>query len=382
MALQVGDTLVYTLTITNNGPAAATGITLTDTLPGGVTYTGSTEPNCTEAAGVVTCPVNDLAAGAPPVVVNLTVMTTATGELCNEAEVSGDQDLPVPAHNVVTECTTVTAPPISEANLSLTKSDSPDPVTAGELLVYTLTVTNEGPDTAAGISVTDNLPAGFEYHHAEPDNCTPSGEAVVTCTLDDLLPGESGEIQLFVIALGLGTKTNLAGAAGDVSDPVVAAEETTVELGCNNFAGLTPGPRPQLFFNGPVIYTLYDGLSEELRLTDIHPVGNPDGVAELAIGEGRIIRLPFPARWLRLQYIRANSAPLNLGGFDRDGNELFSWTSTAGEPERVIVAHVIQGPPMWELRIDGAQREAFLHEICYYPDLAPPPPPGSLVPAP
>ncbi|HEY7561143.1 MAG TPA: tandem-95 repeat protein, partial [Gaiellaceae bacterium] len=46
------------------------------------------------------------------------------------------------------------------ANLSVAKDDSPDPVTIGEELTYTLTVDNFGPSAAEDVVVTDTLPAG------------------------------------------------------------------------------------------------------------------------------------------------------------------------------------------------------------------------------
>jgi uncharacterized repeat protein (TIGR01451 family) len=48
---------------------------------------------------------------------------------------------------------------VGEADLAITKTDSPDPVIAGNDLTYTVTVTNNGPDTATSVTVTDNLPA-------------------------------------------------------------------------------------------------------------------------------------------------------------------------------------------------------------------------------
>src|SRR4029079_2108156 len=45
------------------------------------------------------------------------------------------------------------------ADLSITKTVSPDPVTTGDDLTYTVTVTNNGPDPATSVTVTDNLPA-------------------------------------------------------------------------------------------------------------------------------------------------------------------------------------------------------------------------------
>src|SRR5262245_15751597 len=51
----------------------------------------------------------------------------------------------------------------SAADVAITKSDSPDPVIAGNELTYTVTVTNNGPDTATSVIVADNLPADTTF---------------------------------------------------------------------------------------------------------------------------------------------------------------------------------------------------------------------------
>ncbi len=49
------------------------------------------------------------------------------------------------------------------ALLSVTKTDSPDPVAAGANLTYTITVQNLGPSTAPNVSLSDTLPAGTTF---------------------------------------------------------------------------------------------------------------------------------------------------------------------------------------------------------------------------
>ena len=58
--------------------------------------------------------------------------------------------------------------PRRRGRLGVTKTDSPDPVTVGASLIYTVTVTNSGPDTATGVVVTDTLPAGATFVSAMP----------------------------------------------------------------------------------------------------------------------------------------------------------------------------------------------------------------------
>src|SRR5207302_4082967 len=59
----LGTNLTYTVTVTNNGPSAATGVTLTDTLPAGVRFVSATptQGTCAQASGTVTCDLGNLA---------------------------------------------------------------------------------------------------------------------------------------------------------------------------------------------------------------------------------------------------------------------------------------------------------------------------------
>ena len=52
------------------------------------------------------------------------------------------------------------APPPQSADLSVTKTDSPDPVIAGNNITYTITVTNNGPSDAQAVTFADAVPAG------------------------------------------------------------------------------------------------------------------------------------------------------------------------------------------------------------------------------
>jgi uncharacterized repeat protein (TIGR01451 family) len=78
-----------------------------------------------------------------------------------------------------------TAPP-GPTDLSIAKTDSPDPVSTGGALTYSIQVTNAGPGTATNVVVTDNLPKGVSFVSAEPvqGSCTVSGnKRRVTCKL-------------------------------------------------------------------------------------------------------------------------------------------------------------------------------------------------------
>ena len=76
-----------------------------------------------------------------------------------------------------TETTTVVNP---AADLAITKSDSPDPVTVSQPLTYTLTVINHGPSAATGVTVTDPLPSTVTFVSASATQGSCSGTTTVT----------------------------------------------------------------------------------------------------------------------------------------------------------------------------------------------------------
>ena len=118
-----GASLVYSVTATNNGPSAATDVTLTDTLPTGVTLVSatSTQGNCDVTGITVTCAlgtleVNDISTAT------IVVKPTTTGVITNRAEVTGNVVDRVEENNVVSQDTEV----LPGADLALTKTDYPE----------------------------------------------------------------------------------------------------------------------------------------------------------------------------------------------------------------------------------------------------------------
>lgn len=107
------------------------------------------------------------------------------------------------------------------ADLSITKTDSPDPVNVGASLTYTLTATNNGPDTATGVIITDNLPAGVAFVSASSTlgTCN-SGPTTVTCTPGSLTMGGVATVQIVVTAPATaGAITNNASVLANEADP-------------------------------------------------------------------------------------------------------------------------------------------------------------------
>jgi uncharacterized repeat protein (TIGR01451 family) len=124
-------------------------------------------------------------------------------------------------------------PLAEQADLEISKADSPDPVTVGDNLTYTITVTNLGPDAATNVVVTDTLPSGVTFVSASP-GCVHSA-GVVTCNLGNIPAGDSVTITIVVTVTAPGTISNTATVTSDTLDPNTAnnsdAEPTEVSEG-------------------------------------------------------------------------------------------------------------------------------------------------------
>jgi uncharacterized repeat protein (TIGR01451 family) len=164
-----GNNIVYTITAANAGPASAASVSLTDAVPANTTFFSLSAPagwtTTTPAVGGtgnVTATTNSLANGASAtfaLVVHVNPNTANGTTITNSAAVASSTSDPNAANNTATATTTVAV----EADLAVTKSDSPDPVTAGTNLTYTIAVTNNGPSDAQNVSLADSLVPGTTF---------------------------------------------------------------------------------------------------------------------------------------------------------------------------------------------------------------------------
>src|SRR5439155_1710986 len=121
------------------------------------------------------------------------------------------------------------------ADLSVTISDNPDPVVAGALLTYTVTVSNNGFEPARGVSLTDTLDRNVRFRSATASQgrCSAKG-TTVSCALGDIGDGGSATVAIVVRPTKNGTVTNTASVAAVApADPDTsnntASETTTVK---------------------------------------------------------------------------------------------------------------------------------------------------------
>lgn len=156
--------LEYTVRIINDGPSTAMNVSFLDELPAGVTYKSHTIDKAgvalTHSNGKLTGSLGNMAAGAVIVVkIRVDVKANATGTLLNKAEVSAPDE-----EYTLNNKDEVETPIVPKIDLAVDKIDSKDPVKPGETFTYTVTVVNNGPSNATGVTVVDTLPAtGVTY---------------------------------------------------------------------------------------------------------------------------------------------------------------------------------------------------------------------------
>ena len=144
----------FTIDVFNAGPDAASGVTVRDALPAGMTLVSATPTAGAFAAPVWTIPT--LAANARATLTVVATVTDFTRPITNTAQITGSS-LPDPTPNEQASATVQG----QVANLSLTKTVDQAAPRVGANVVYTLTVNNVGPDAATNVSVTDALPVGL-----------------------------------------------------------------------------------------------------------------------------------------------------------------------------------------------------------------------------
>ncbi len=219
----LGDAVVYTITITNDGPDGATNVDVTDVLPSGVSYTSSTPSQGSYSSGTGIWDVGGLSNGASATLaINATV--TGTGIIDNIAQVTAtdqnDADS-TPNNNVPAEDdqdnAVITVPEV--ADLSLTKVvDNNTPIVGGSI-TYTVTLTNDGPDDADNVVVHDLISGVVLTYQSHVASQGTYSDATGDWSVGTLASGNSVTLDITVLFNG-GTHTNVAEVtACDQGDP-------------------------------------------------------------------------------------------------------------------------------------------------------------------
>src|SRR5262249_41956304 len=163
-----GDTATYTVTLTNNGPDTATNVTVLDVLPPQVTFQSFGGPAGTSydpATGIWT--VGTVVVGTPQVLILTSLVTSPNPQSNTATATHADQFDPNTANN----SDTASVDP-QQANLAVNKTVSNTRPNVGDIITFTVTLADNGPNSATGVQVTDVLPAGVTLVAAAPSRGT------------------------------------------------------------------------------------------------------------------------------------------------------------------------------------------------------------------
>ncbi|KIV76775.1 internalin, putative [Bacillus mycoides] len=162
----IGDTLTYTVTLTNNGNSSAQNVIFTDTVPSGTTFIANTfSINGIPQSGAN--PVNGVNIGSitAGTTVNVSFQVTVTSlptenPIVNFSSTSYQLVSPPDAE---TSISNPVSTQIREAILSMTKNESVSFVDIGQTAFYTTSIANVGNTDATNIVFTDVLPSGLTF---------------------------------------------------------------------------------------------------------------------------------------------------------------------------------------------------------------------------
>ncbi|PPK63070.1 DUF11 domain-containing protein [Actinokineospora auranticolor] len=258
---QPGDTLEYQLTFTNSGGDYADASVVRDVLPANLTYvpnslvidtnTGGTTGTRTDTAGDDT---GDYTAADRTVRFRVGSGATAStgGSIAPGGSVAARFRATV---NRAASGTTIANTPVLDyrartlnrpytfsgndvntvvrdlADLSAGKTVAAPSQNAGQTVNYTISATNQGPNNATGVVLTDTLPAGTTFESASPPaggTCTPSGQKV-TCSVGAVANGAT--VSVPVVA-----RINADSAGGVVINSVTVSASTADDVTVNNTA--------------------------------------------------------------------------------------------------------------------------------------------------
>ncbi len=185
--VNAGQNIEGVATVRNNGPSFAANASVSLPLDADTTFVALTTPDgwtCTTpdvgATGTVTCSTPTFTLTSVEFRLNVRVdPALATGEIIDSnATVASATDDPNPANNSRTVNTNVT----TSADLALTVTDEPDPVSAGAQLTYTIVATNNGPSYARNVEVTTAVPANAAFVSL----IAPAGWNCITPAVDEV----------------------------------------------------------------------------------------------------------------------------------------------------------------------------------------------------
>jgi len=221
----------YTITVSDLGLSNANGVTATAPLPPGVQFVSATSSQGkapTDQGGVVSAGLGPIAAGSSANV-TLVVKPTAVGSISLAASVAGNEFDP----NLANNQTSVSASVLPSANLVVSLVPQYQTVLTGQVLSFTATLVNTGPNPATNVVLSLPLSSDFVFDSSASSQGTTGRDAgAVVAQLGSLNPGANATVSVVVTTPVPGTITQSATATEteDQLDPESSTASTTVTV--------------------------------------------------------------------------------------------------------------------------------------------------------
>lgn len=228
-----GSAITYTVAARNNGPNNATALTILDVLASGLTYSLSSATTGTYDSGTGQWTIPALSTGSTATLTITAVVDAGTGgtTINNTATIT---TMTEPDLNTANDSASASLT-VQAADLAVTKTAST--LTPYELdpVVYTITVTNNGPDDATNVVVLDVLSTDLTYS----SHVVSQGTYSVTTGIWDVGTVE----KLTPKTLQITVRPNLlTGGANIVNTAAVSAADQEDPAPANNSANITITP--------------------------------------------------------------------------------------------------------------------------------------------
>jgi uncharacterized repeat protein (TIGR01451 family) len=152
----------------------------------------------------------------------------------------------------------------TSADVSISKTASPNPGIAGAALTYRLIARNTGPASATNVGVTDTLPGGVTFGSASTTQGSCSGSGPVVCNLGTLASGATAVITITVTPTAPGQITNTANVTAAEADPDSANNTAALVTVIDN-----PPPVPVLVDQNLSVKTIINGLDQPTSMAFI-----------------------------------------------------------------------------------------------------------------
>jgi uncharacterized repeat protein (TIGR01451 family) len=245
-----GGQVSYTLIVNNNGPHYASDVTVIDRLPEQLRAIAAqpSQGTCSIGDGVI-CSLGTIATGgSAQILLTASVAADSSGLLTNTATVTGAQIDPNPDNNTAsvtidpvpltpeplnpglapTQLKPLSDPPQPVSDLQIVKHSDRRTAHVGQKLVYTLRVTNHGPDDAQDVRVTDTWSLSLRVLSARTSQGSCRIGHPLECALGAMARNAGATIKVVAVVEHAGSERNTARVTSSSRDPDLSNNRSSV----------------------------------------------------------------------------------------------------------------------------------------------------------